>query len=169
MICLERLSVLKSLNSIKSTFITCLLIGAFLSPSLALADVYRCDNKTGVITLSNIEKGTNCKKMVLPPPDKRLNQASGADASKGSSPATPISIQSKNKSSYDAAVSERKRIIQEEMDLENGRLGAVNSKISALNQLKKKTPAQEQELASLQKKQTLYQSNLSLLQKELGK
>jgi len=137
----------------------------------AFADVYRCDSAPGVITLSNIQKGKNCKKMNLPPLEPRASKpsadvgmaipGSGSDAAK----AKP----SKYKSSYDSAISERKRIIQEEMDLEQERLDSINSKISAINSVQNKSSAQSKELAILQKKQGLHQGNLKLLQKEFNK
>ena len=134
-----------------------------------MADIYRCDKQAGVITLSNVEKGKSCKKMVLPPPEKRA-KPSVADGQKpapaGSAAETK---QSKSKSTYDSAVSERKRIIQEEIDLEQERLNKTNEKITALTATKKKSAAQDKELNTLQQKQSLYQSNISLLQKELSK
>lgn len=138
-------------------------------PIVAMADIYRCDKQAGVITLSNVEKGKSCKKMALPPPDKRAKPAV-ADGQKpvpaGSAAETK---QAKNKATYDSAVSERKRIIQEEIDLEQERLNKTNEKITTLAASKKKSAAQEKELNTLQQKQSLYQSNISLLQKELSK
>jgi len=135
-----------------------------------MADIYRCDKQAGVITLSNVEKGKNCKKMVLPPPEKRPVKPSTSDAS-APAPASPAAEtkQAKNKSTYETAVLERKRIIQEEIDLEQDRLNKANEKIDTLTAIKKKSAAQEKELSSLQQKQGLYKSNIALLQKELNK
>lgn len=135
-----------------------------------MADVYRCDKQAGVITLSNVEKGKNCKKMILPPPEKRPAKPSTSDASAPApASATAESKQAKNKSTYESAASERKRIIQEEIDLEQDRLNKATEKAAALTAIKKKSAAQEKELNSLQQKQGLYQSNITLLQKELNK
>ena len=141
-----------------------------MASRLAQADIYRCDTTPGVITLSNVQKGKNCKKMVLPPPEARTQKSSGDVGMPipGSSGGTQVK-QSKYKASYDSATSERKRIIQEEIDLEQERLDAVNAKLNALNGIKNKSPAQTKELTALQKKQGLHQGNLNLLQKEFSK
>ena len=130
------------------------------------ADVYRCDATPGVVTLTNQPKGNNCKKMVLPPPDKPArNSASNTKPASSDTNTKP----SKYKAGYDNAVTERKRIIQEEVDLERERLDAVNDKINRLNTSKAQSAAQTKELSALQKKQALHQGNLDLLQKELNK
>jgi hypothetical protein len=132
----------------------------------AYADIYRCDSTPGVVTLTNQPKGNHCKKMVLPPPDKPSNNPATkakpetADANTKSS---------KYKAGYDNAVTERKRIIREEVDLERERLDAVNDKLNKLSAIKTKSPAQTAEFSALQKKQALHQGNLDLLQKELNK
>ena len=145
-------------------------LGILISPNIAFADIYRCDKQAGVITLSNVEKGKNCKKMVLPPPEKRPAKPATTDAAKPApTGAANETKQSKNKSTYESAVLERKRIIQEEIDLEQERLDKANERVASLSAIKKKSAGQEKELSALQKKQTLYQSNISLLQKELNK
>jgi hypothetical protein len=141
---------------------------AFIVCHPVYADVYRCDSTPGLVTLTNQPKGKSCKKMVLPPPDKPLNKSAASGNAKAPLPdATAKS--SKYKAGYDNAVSERKRIIQEEVDLEHERLDAVNAKMTKLDGLKTKTASQTKELALLQKKQALHQGNLDLLQKELNK
>jgi len=146
-----------------------LLCAATFCPSVATADIYRCDKQAGVITLSNVEKGKNCKKMALPPPEKRA-KPSAVDVQKPVPAGSAAEAkQSKSKSTYDSAVSERRRIIQEEIDLEQERLNKTNEKITTLTATKKKSAAQDKELNTLQQKQSLYQSNISLLQKELSK
>jgi len=141
---------------------------ASLVSSSALADVYRCDSSPGVVTLTNQPKGKGCKKMVLPPPDRSVNKSANATTNKTTSP-DATTKPSKYKAGYDNAVSERKRIIQEEVDLERERLDAVNAKMARLEGLKTKTSSQFKEITLLQKKQALHQGNLDLLQKELNK
>ena len=117
-----------------------------------------------------MEKGKNCKKMVLPPPEKRPAKPSSLDASAPVPASTPAeSKQAKNKATFESAATERKRIIQEEIDLEQDRLNKASEKVATLTAIKKKSAAQEKELNSLQQKQGLYQSNITLLQKELNK
>jgi hypothetical protein len=137
-----------------------------LSSRSVYADVFQCDSTPGVVTLTNQPKGKNCKKMVLPPPDKPKNNVAGNTKSVSSDGNAKTS---KYKAGYDNAVSERKRIIQEEVGLERDRLDAVNEKINKLGELKTRSPAQSKEFSSLQKKQALHQANLDLLQKELNK
>lgn len=132
-----------------------------------MADVYRCSNDNGSVTLSNVEKGANCKKMVLPPPEAKKPGAVKSDVSRSTAPdAKPVE---KPKSSYESAAIERKRIIQEEIDLEKTRLGAVQARIKDLAALPNKTPDQVKDMVSLQQKENLHTSNLQLLQKELTK
>lgn len=134
----------------------------------AEADIYRCDNTPDVITLSNIQKDKNCKKMNLPPVQKRVKTDSSSSSAAKSNDAAS-SKASKNKSTYENAQGERKRIIQEEMDLEQDRLDAINGKIAGLNSPSNKSPNKAKELTALQKKQSLHQGNIELLQKELTK
>ena len=136
--------------------------------SSANADIYRCDNVPGVITLSNIQKDQNCKKMNLPPLEKRPKTDV---SSQGSAKATDAasSKAAKNKSTYENAQAERKRIIQEELDLEQDRLDAINAKIASLNSPANKSNNKAKDLAALQKKQSLHQGNIELLQKEMKK
>lgn len=129
----------------------------------AQADVYRCSTDNGSVTLSNVEKGANCKKMVLPPPDaKRPAQAKPA-------PSAEVKPVDRPKATYDTAAAERKRIIQEEMDLEKVRLSAVQTRVKELAAVPNKTPDQMKDLAALQQKENLHSSNLQILQKELNK
>jgi len=106
--------------------------------------------------------------MILPPPEKRPQNPS-ADASKSKAITQVDEKQSKSKSGYESALSERKRIIQEELDLEMDRLNKTDEKVSQLSNLKKRSAKQDKDLADLQKKQSLYRSNIALLQKELNK
>ena len=78
--------------------------------SSAYADIYRCDDTPGVITLSNIQKDKNCKKMVLPPIEKRAkaDTSSAAAAKSGDANATKAN---KNKLTYENAQGERKRMV----------------------------------------------------------
>lgn len=135
--------------------------------SQAWADVYKCSTDNGSITLSNVEKGQNCKKMVLPPPEAKKPTPPQAEKDKVLS--TDAKPASKPKNSYEGAAAERKRIIQEEMDLEKVRLNAVQSRIRDLNAISNKSPEQLKDLTSLQQKETLHSNNLQLLQKELAK
>jgi len=107
--------------------------------------------------------------MVLPPPDKSVNKSANTSSANKSTSTETVVKPSKYKAGYDNAVTERKRIIQEEVGLEQERLDAVSSKMAKLDNLKVKSPAQSKELAQLQKKQALHQGNLDLLQKELNK
>jgi Domain of unknown function (DUF4124) len=161
-----RKSNLKFLN----LFSLVLGVTCFGAASSAKADIYRCDTTPGVITLSNVQQGKNCKKMVLPPPQPRAAKPAAQIGSPiPSSVDGTKSKPSKYQSSYDSAISERKRIIQEEMDLERERLDAINPKIATLNAAPNKTAAQSKELVALQKKQGLHQGNLKLLEKEFNK
>ena len=45
---------------------------------VASAEVYKCQADAGSITLSNVEKGPNCTKMVLPPPESKKSAAARA-------------------------------------------------------------------------------------------
>lgn len=157
-------------NNLAFSFITKVIyIAAFLICHSAYADVYRCDSSPGLVTLTNQPKGKDCKKMVLPPPDKSVNKPANTSGANKPNSTDTVTKPSKYKAGYDSAVTERKRIIQEEVGLEQERLDTVNSKIAKLDSLKVKSPAQSKELAQLQKKQALHQGNLDLLQKELNK
>mgnify|MGYP006287754431 CR=1 FL=1 len=149
------------------TFLLALFFASVLCASRVFADVYRCSTDNGSVTLSNIEKGENCKKMVLPPPEKKRAIAPKADSAKVVAP--DIKSVDKTKGAYDSASTERKRIIQEEIDLEKVRLGAAQARIKDLAALPNKTPDQVKELISLQQKENLHTSNLQLLQKELNR
>ncbi|WP_114638713.1 DUF4124 domain-containing protein [Polynucleobacter necessarius] len=61
----------KKMNPTFFNILTLLALTLSFFPSFAAADIYRCDKQAGVITLSNVEKGKNCTKMILPPPEKR--------------------------------------------------------------------------------------------------
>ncbi len=135
----------------------------------AQADIYRCANENGSVTLSNVEKGQNCKKMILPPPDSKRPISAKTDTLNKSTPASDIKPVEKSKGSYDVAAAERKRIIQEEMDLEKVRLNAVQTRVKELTALPNKTPEQMKDLVALQQKENLHSSNLQILQKELNK
>ena len=154
--------VLKRIAS-RVTFLGILLLGG----SLAWADVYKCSTDNGSVTLSNVEKGANCKKMVLPPPEAKKPVATKVDAPKPA--VADVKPVDKPKSTYESAATERKRIIQEEIDLEKTRLSAVQARIKDLAALPNKTPDQVKDMVSLQQKENLHTSNLQLLQKELTK
>ena len=133
----------------------------------AQADVYKCSTDNGSVTLSNVEKGANCKKMVLPPPESKKPLSAKAEGAK------PASVEVKPvdnpKSTYESAAAERKRIIQEEMDLEKVRLSAVQTRLKDMAAIPNKTPDQLKDMVALQQKEILHKSNLQLLQKELNK
>jgi hypothetical protein len=132
--------------------------------SLARADIYKCPGRGDTITLSNVEKGAGCKKMVLPVETKRATQQKPKTEQ-----AKEVKATDKPKSPYDAAAAERKRVLQEEIDLERTRLNTVQSRIRELDAVGSKTPDQVKELVGLQQKERLHQSNLQLLQKELNR
>lgn len=149
-----------------------------LAPSEdARATIYRCGKDPNVITLTNEKPTKDCKKMVLPPPDKRAkrdkaNQNKNANQSGvyGGSQTSKDSDKALNKKAkVDAAYTERGRIISEELELESGRLDAANERIRALEKIPKLSPEQQKELLNYQKKQGLHQANVDLLQKELKK
>lgn len=144
------------------------LFGALLfQGTVTWADVYKCSTDNGSVTLSNVEKGANCKKMVLPPPEAKKPATAKAEAPKPlAQDAKPVD---KPKSTYDSAATERKRIIQEEIDLEKVRLTAVQARIKDLAALPNKTPDQVKDMVALQQKENLHTSNLQVLQKELIK
>lgn len=130
------------------------------------AEVYKCQADSGSITLSNVEKGPNCTKMVLPPPESKKSataRAKTADAPK------EVKAPEKPKTGYEAAASERKRVIQEEIDLERTRLTAVQARIKELSAAQTKTPDQVKEMVGLQQKESMHASNIQLLQKELNR
>jgi len=137
---------------------------------VALAEVYKCPRPDGSLTLSNVEKGSGCSKMVLPPstaPKKVTSSTPRDTATK-----EPVKSAEKVKPSsttYDTAATERKRVIQEEMDLEKSRLNVVQARIRDLSGNTTKTPDQVKELVGLQQKERLHASNIQLLQKELNR
>lgn len=146
-----------------------LFIFSVFSPPV-FAEVYRCVQEPGVVTLSNVEKGKNCEKMILPAPESRaLDKKAGSKSPNSGLAGGSSDKAGKNKSSYEETAAERKRIIEEEIDLEKGRLDTVNSRMKVLNGISKKSAQQSAELTALQKKQNLHQGNLALLQKELAK
>jgi hypothetical protein len=104
--------------------------------------------------------------MVLPPPESKKSAAARAK-----SPEAPKEVKSpeKPKTGYDAAASERKRVIQEEIDLERTRLTAVQARIKELSASPTKTPDQVKEMVGLQQKESMHASNIQLLQKELNR
>jgi CHASE3 domain sensor protein len=105
--------------------------------------------------------------MVLPPPEAKK------PANAKTEPLKPVTADAKPadkpKSTYENAATERKRIIQEEIDLEKTRLSAVQARIKDLAAQSNKTPDQVKDLVALQQKEILHTSNLQLLQKELNK
>lgn len=107
--------------------------------------------------------------MALPPPETKRSTPAKSDSAPKAAPAADIKPADRPKSAYDTAASERKRIIQEEMDLEKVRLNAVQSRIKDLAAAPNKTPDQVKDLVALQQKENLHLSNLQILQKELNK
>ena len=134
--------------------------------SVASAEVYKCQADAGSITLSNVEKGPNCTKMVLPPPESKKSAAARA---KSAEAPKEVKAPEKPKTGYEAAASERKRVIQEEIDLERTRLNAVQARIKDLSAAPTKTPDQVKEMVGLQQKESMHASNIQLLQKELNR
>ena len=157
---------------IKTAFIACIVTLGL--NGAAFATIYRCNKDPEAVTLTNLKPSKDCKKMNLPPLEKRSKKDKQSAAKAGNSSSAPISSSAKDKASsrkasQDAALTERSRIISEEMDLEKSRLEAVNLKIKELEKIPKLTPEQQKELLSYQKKQGLYQANIDLLQKEMKK
>lgn len=141
-----------------------------LNAPWAVADIYRCDSAPGVITLSNVEKGENCKKMILPSTEtlhRGVKPQTNAPLAPPSADAA--NRHAKSKLRYEQVLAERKRIILEEMGLERERLAAASAKIKTFNPDDKMTDRQAAELSALQQKQSLHQANIDLLQKELNK
>ena len=138
-----------------------------LAVPTAWADVYKCSTDNGSVTLSNVEKGANCKKMVLPPPEAKKPASAKVD------PAKPAAVEAKPaekpKNTYENAATERKRIIQEEIDLEKTRLSAVQARLKDMAAIPNKSPDQLKDMVALQQKENLHTSNLQILQKELAK
>lgn len=128
--------------------------------SSAHADIYRCDNTPGVITLSNIQKDKNCKKMVLPPIEKRAKADASSTAAAKPNDANANKA-TKNKSTYESAQAERKRIIQEDLDLEQERLDAINAKLAKLSSSANSSSSNAKELANLQKNKVCIKQILS--------
>ena len=98
--------------------------------------------------------------MVLPVDNRRV---SGQPATKDAK------LVEKPKNAYDSAAAERKRVLQEEIDLERSRLTVVQGRIQELNALPNKTPDQVKDQVALQQKEALHRSNIQLLQKELSR
>lgn len=140
---------------------------ALVSHGVALGEVYKCSRADGSMTLSNVEKGAGCTKMDLPPPatPKKTSSSIPKDGVTKDTVKSP----DKPKSTYDTAAAERKRVIQEEMDLEKSRLNTVQARIRDLSANTAKTPDQVKELVALQQKESLHTSNIQLLQKELNR
>ena len=137
-----------------------------LAVPTAWADVYKCSTDNGSVTLSNVEKGANCKKMVLPPPEAKKPASAKVDPAK---PAVEAKPAEKPKNTYENAATERKRIIQEEIDLEKTRLSAVQARLKDMAAIPNKSPDQLKDMVALQQKENLHTSNLQILQKELTK
>ncbi len=135
--------------------------------NVATAEVYKCPGPSGSITISNIEKGPDCTKMVLPPPESKKSAA--ARAKSADAPKELKAAPEKPKTGYEAAASERKRVIQEEIDLERTRLNAVQARLKDLSAAPTKTPDQVKEMVGLQQKESMHASNIQLLQKELNR
>ncbi len=133
----------------------------------AWADVYKCSTDNGSVTLSNVEKGANCKKMVLPPPEAKKPANAKVDPVKSAT--TDVKPADKPKSTYENAATERKRIIQEEIDLEKTRLSAVQARLKDMAAIPNKSPDQLKDMVALQQMENLHTSNLQILQKELTK
>lgn len=144
-----------SLQRSVSLFFATLIVSAHVQ-----ADIYKCPGSGDTITLSNVEKGGSCKKMVLPVDNRRV---SGQPATKDAK------LVEKPKNAYDSAAAERKRVLQEEIDLERSRLTVVQGRIQELNALPNKTPDQVKDQVALQQKEALHRSNIQLLQKELSR
>lgn len=132
----------------------------------ATAEVYKCQSDAGSVTLSNVEKGSNCTKMVLPPPESKKSAAARA---KSVEAPKEVKAPEKPKTGYEAAASERKRVIQEEIDLERTRLNSVQARLKDLSAAPTKTPDQVKEMVGLQQKESMHASNIQLLQKELNR
>ncbi len=149
----------------KFTFFAILLI--FVCP-LVRADIYRCSSPSGAITLSNVKTGEkNCEKMNLPPLEarKKINSPEQGDLES----AGKSREKSSAKSSYDTANAERKRIINEEIELEKTRANAAGTKLKELTSLPNKTPQQLKDLEVYKKEETSHRSNIDLLKNELGR
>lgn len=139
---------------------------AFLLQRDLYAAVYKCPGAGGSVTLSNVEKGSGCTQMVLPPssaPKKPIKNVRTDEAAK-----EPKAVE-KPKTTYDIAAQERKRIIQEEIDLEKTRMNGVQVRIKELSAVSSKSPDQIKELVALQQKESLHASNIQLLQKEISR
>lgn len=139
---------------------------AFLLQRDLYAAVYKCPGAGGSVTLSNVEKGSGCTQMVLPPssaPKKSIKNVRTDEVAK-----EPKAVE-KPKTTYDIAAQERKRIIQEEIDLEKTRMNGVQARIKELSAVSSKSPDQIKELVALQQKESLHASNIQLLQKEISR
>ena len=143
------------------------LIATLIGQSIAHAEVYKCPRSDGSVTLSNVEKGAGCSKMVLPPPT--TPKKSATPVAKEAAVKEGTKAPDKPKSTYDTAATERKRVIQEEMDLERSRLNTVQARIKDLSANPSKTPDQVKEMVTLQQKESMHASNIQLLQKELNR
>ncbi len=150
----------------------------FMHSRDALATIYRCGKNPDLVTLTNQKPGKDCQKMELPPPDKRAkkdkaNQEKNAKQSGGGSGSAnsnkDTNRSASKKANHEAALTERGRIISEELELERSRLQAAKERVSALERIPKLSPEQQKELLSYQKKRALHQGNIDLLEKELKK
>jgi phage-related minor tail protein len=146
-----------------------LVVASGLGQTAAHAEVYKCPGVGGSLTLSNVEKGGNCTKMDLPPSPAPKKPATKVSSEAASKEVRSVKATEKPQSPYDTAAAERKRIIQEEMDLEKSRLNSVQARMRDLSANTAKTPDQVKELVALQQKESLHASNIQLLQKELNR
>lgn len=147
--------------------------GAIVSASFpAVAEVFLCQNETGVVSLSNVDTKGGCKKMKLQPKPKlapnyvqdknnsQQNQLSSKDIKNDHTTNVP---------SASEAAAERKRIVLEELGLERRRLESVLSQVAAVG-IRTDSDAERQKfLASAKKKESLHRSNIELLEKEFSR
>jgi hypothetical protein len=140
---------------------------------VAYADIYRCGDDDGVVVLSNLDsskKASNCTKMVFP---KSVATKPGAPSNKADTPAAGT-VQAPNlvrpPPSKDR-LSERKRIISSEIDLESRRLEDIRKKLKELSSYPNILHRAKinNEIYSLKAQEATHLKNIDLLKIELSK
>lgn len=137
----------------------------FILAGQAKADVYQCGEaeEGGVISLSNIGQSGQCKKMVLQPKPKNrpafqpINETKEPNGQSGG--ARPNSSE---------ALAERRRILDEEIELEKRRLKEASATVRDLER-SVESKDKQRAILSARQKEALHQSNVRLLEKEKEK
>lgn len=130
----------------------------------AVADIYQCEDLDGdgVISLSNVGQTSRCKKMVLQPKPKNPPSFTPLtiplDSTEVSNRALPDRVE---------AIGERRKILNDELELERQRLRDISARITELKNAAESKDRQRA-ILSAQQKEALHRSNIKLLEHELN-